>query len=287
MIELASLWKKLNIVLSLVLLLNTCLPVFCYELDISVDEEIQRKYNSKKLEQDLLNNTINRETKTTSGQKNVYKTTPNLQLDYSAVLPEITKAEKKFYRKIPQWTKFAVKSDQTISNYTAKGTKITFTSTQTVYKKNITIPAGTKFYGEIVNSHPPQRTGNGGLVVIKINAISHNGQTYPFNGKITKATAKKVFFNKIKGKRQYIAGVGKQIDKGETFYKKTRRISSKMADNPVLIILSPIPAVVGLAGYTGSTLVSPFTALTVKGGNLSLPAGSSFEIKLLDTAYVN
>ena len=278
--------KSLNIILSIFLLIVTHMPALCYELDTSVDKEIQRKYNSKKLEQDYLNNTINKET-TSKGQNNVYKTTPNIQLDYSAVLPEITKAEKKFYRKIPQWTRFSVKSDQTISNYTKKGTKITFTSTQPVYKKNITIPAGTKFYGEVVNSHPPQRTGNGGLIVIKLNAISYNGQTYPFNGKITKATAKKVFLNKIKGKRQYLSGVGKQIDKGENFYKKSRRLSNKMADNPILIILSPVPTVVGLAGYTGATLLSPLTALTVKGGNLSLPAGSTFEIKLIDEAYVN
>lgn len=279
-------WKSLNIILTLGLLLNTCMPVIGYELDLSVDDVIRRKYNTEKLEQDVLNNTLNNNIKNTS-PTNISKVIPNLQLDYSAALPEITKAEKKFYRKIPQWTKFAVKSDQTISNYTPKGTKITFTSTQPVYKKNITIPAGTKFYGEIVNSHPPQRTGNGGLVVIRLNAISYNGQTYAFNGKITKATAKKVFFNKIKGKRQYIAGVGKQIDKGENFYKKSKNLSSKMADNPILIILSPLPAVVGIAGYAGATLVSPLTALTVKGGNLSIPAGSSFEIKLLDDAYVN
>ena len=93
--------------------------------------------------------------------------------------------------------------------------------------------------------------------------------------------------NKIKGKRQYLSGVGKQIDKGENFYKKSRRLSNKMADNPILIILSPVPTVVGLAGYTGATLLSPLTALTVKGGNLSLPAGSTFEIKLIDEAYVN
>jgi len=283
----ASCWKNLNIILTLGLLFNTCTPVMGYELDMSVDDEIRKKYNTEKLEHDVLNNTLNNNIKNNSGHNNVYKTTPNLQLDYSAALPEITKADKKFYRKIPKWTTFSVKSDQTISNYTPKGTKITFTSNQPVYKKNITIPSGTKFYGEIVNSHPPQRTGNGGLVVIKINAISYNGQVYPFEGKITKATAKKVFFNKIKGKRQYIAGVGKHIDKGESFYKKSKKLSSKMADNPILIILSPVPAVIGIAGYAGATVLSPLTALTVKGGNLSLPAGSSFEIRLLDEAYVN
>ena len=279
--------KCLSIFLSAGLLLSSYLPAFSYELDISVDEEIRKKYDSDKLERDILNNTLNGTIKTTSGSNNTGKIAPDLQLDYSAVLPEITAAEKKFYRKIPKWTTFTVKSDQTISNYTVKGTKVTFTSTEPVYKKNVIIPAGTKFYGEIANSHPPQITGNGGLVIIKINAISYNGQTYSFNGKITKAVSKKIFFNRIKGKRQYLAGVGKHIDKGENFYKKTRKVSSKMSDIPIIALLSPVPTIIGIVGYAGVAVVSPVTALGVKGGNLSIPAGSTLSIKLLDGAYVN
>lgn len=279
--------KNLSILFCLACMFNLYLPVLGYELDISVDEEIRKKYDTDKLEQDILNNTLNGSIKSNSSKNDISKVTQNLQLDYSAALPEVTKAEKKFYRKIPKWTTFSVKSDKTISNYTAKGTNVTFTSTAPVYKKNVVIPAGTKFYGKIVNSHPPQITGNGGLIIIEITAISYNGQTYSFNGKITKAVSKKIFFNRIKGKRQYIAGVGKHIDKGESFYKKTRQISSKMADNPILVFLSPIPTVVGVVGYAGTTIVSPITALAVKGGNLSIPAGSTFSIKLLDSAYVN
>ena len=59
-----------------------------------------------------------------------------------------------------------------------------------------------------------------------------------------------------------------------------------MADNPILIILSPVPTLVGYVGYAGCTVLSPITGLTNKGGNISIPAGSSFEIKLLDSAYI-
>lgn len=283
----AELFKKFSILFFIMFLSNLYLPAFSYELDISVDEEIRNKYDIDKIEQDILNNTLNSSIKNTSGKNDVSKVNPDLQLDYSSVMPEISAAEKKFYRKIPKWTTFIVKSDQTISNYTAKGTKVTFTSVEPVYKKNVTIPAGTKFYGEISNSHPPQITGNGGLIIIKITAVSYNGQTYPFNGKITKAVSKKIFFNRIKGKRQYLAGIGKHIDKGENFYKKTRQISSKMSDIPVIALLSPVPTVIGIAGYASVAVVSPVTALGVKGGNLSIPAGSNLSIRLLDGAYVN
>ena len=82
-------------------------------------------------------------------------------------------------------------------------------------------------------------TGNGGLVVLMVDSITVNGQTRSVHGKITKANLKKIFFNNIKGKRQYWKGVANQIDKGENFYKKTRRTSSKLADNPVGVIISP------------------------------------------------
>lgn len=263
----------------------TFIPVFGYELDMSVDEQIKKKYDTTKLEQDVLNNSVKTEQKSSS-KNNVLKTVRAGELDFSPSPLVITKAERVYSKKIPARTTFRVKSAQNITGYSPKGTKVTFTTTENVYKKTVTIPAGTKFSGEIVNSHPPQPAGNGALLVLKINSVTYNCETYHAEGKITKAEAKKIFFNNIKGKRQYLSGIGKQIDKGGKFYKKTRSVSSKMADNPILIILSPIPPLVGIAGYTGCAVLSPVTALTTKGGNLTLPAGSEFEIKLTDSVYV-
>lgn len=270
--------KKSNILFLTFLL--TIMPVFSLELDLSVDEEIKKKYDTSKIEYDVLPNLP--KVNSPSPGTQVPKTLPT----YTTSAPTITKADPQNSIKIPQWTKFQVKSNQLISDWAKKDSYVTFTSTAPVYKKNITIPAGTKFHGLIVDSHRPQNTGNGGLVVLKITSMTYKGKNYNINGKITKANSKKIFFNNIKGKRQYLTGVGKRIDQGENFYKKTRKTSNKMADNPILVILSPVPTIVGVAGYAVCTVLSPLTALTTKGGNLSIPANSSFEIKLLDSAYV-
>jgi len=265
------------------------LPVSALEFDTSVDEEIKRKYNSKKLEYDVLptlpkvNTTSTTPTKTPpSANTGVPKSTPS----YTDEKPVITKINPKDAIKISSGTKFQAKSNQLISDWSKEGSTVSFTTTAPVYKKQITIPAGTKFYGTITDVHRPQKTGNGGLVVIRLNNMTYNGKTYNVNAKITKANSKKIFFNNIKGKRQYLKGVANQVDKGENFYKKTRKISSKMADNPILVILSPIPSIAGFAGYSACTILSPLTGLTNKGGNLSIPQGSQFEIKLLDSAYI-
>lgn len=274
-----------KIFINLLILTISAMPVLAFDLDMSVDDTIKKQYDTGKLEQDVLNNNIN-QTQKQSIKNNTSKSLPSATLDYSPTPMVITKADNVYTKKIPQWTTFTAKSNQAISGYSRKGTKVSFTTTENIYKKEVTIPAGTKFYGEIVNSHGAQSTGNGALVVLKITSMTYNGTTYQVRGKITKAKSKKIFFNNIKGQRQYIAGIGKQIDKGENFYKKTRRVSSKMSDNPILVILSPIPTLVGFVSYAGCTALSPITALTTKGGNLNLPAGSVFEIKLLDRVYV-
>ncbi len=274
-----------KIFINLLILTISAMPVLAFDLDMSVDDTIKKQYDTGKLEQDVLNNNINQSQKQ-SIKNSTSKSLPSATLDYSPTPMVITKADNVYTKKIPQWTTFTAKSNQAISGYSRKGTKVSFTTTQNIYKKEVTIPAGTKFYGEIVNSHGAQSTGNGALVVLKITSMTYNGTTYQVRGKITKAKSKKIFFNNIKGQRQYIAGIGKQIDKGENFYKKTRRVSSKMSDNPILVILSPIPTLVGFVSYAGCTALSPITALTTKGGNLNLPAGSVFEIKLLDRVYV-
>lgn len=274
-----------KIFINLLILTISAMPVLAFDLDMSVDDTIKKQYDTGKLEQDVLNNNIN-QTQKQSIKNSTSKSLPSATLDYSPTPMVITKADNVYTKKIPQWTTFTAKSNQAISGYSRKGTKISFTTTENIYKKEVTIPIGTKFYGEIVNSHGAQSTGNGALVVLKITSMTYNGTTYQVRGKITKAKSKKIFFNNIKGQRQYIAGIGKQIDKGENFYKKTRKVSSKMSENPILVILSPIPTLVGFVSYAGCTALSPITALTTKGGNLNLPAGSVFEIKLLDRVYV-
>ncbi len=274
------------------LVVNTALAL---ELDMSVDEEIRKKYDSSKLENAVLpplpkiDNTqnkttsINNTTTTTQQTTSIPKATPTYTTEGK---PQISPADKKAATKIFRWTTFETKSNQKINNWLSVGSSVSFTTTAPVYKKNITIPTGTVFKGTITNVHKPQATGNGGLVVIKITSMSFNGKTFPVNARITKANAKNIYLNNIKGQRQYWANAGKQVDKGEAFYQKTRKTAAKLANNPIGIIISPIPTIVGVAGYTVTTVISPITSIFAKGGNLSIPAGSNFEIRLNESTYI-
>ncbi|MBD5401746.1 hypothetical protein HDR58_02935 [bacterium] len=274
-------WKK---VLAAILgVYISILPAFSLDLDLSVDEEIKKKYDAEKLKYDALPPLPKTSPNTsTNNQTAIPKTTPI----YDITVPNVTKADSKNALKIGYGTKFPVRSNQVISDWLKKGNTVTFTTTTAVSKSGITIPAGTKFYGVIEDSHRPQKTGNGGLVVIKMTSMTYNGQNYSVNAKITKANSKKIFLNNIKGQRLYWKNVGKQIDKGENFYKKSRKVSAKFADNPIGLIIASVPTIVGVAGYTVVTATSPITAIFSTGGNLSIPSGSAFEIKLTDPAYV-
>lgn len=283
-------FKILLSIITMQLVVNTALAL---ELDMSVDEEIRKKYDSSKLENTVLpplpkiDNSQNKTTPinntTTQQITSIPKVTPTYTTE---VRPQITPADKKAAIKIFRWTIFETKSNQKINNWLSVGSSVSFTTTAPVYKKNITIPTGTIFKGTITDVHKPQATGNGGLVVIKITSMTFNGKTYPVNAKITKANAKNIYLNNIKGQRQYWANAGKQVDKGEAFYQKARKTSTKLANNPIGIIISPIPTIVGVAGYTVSTAISPITSIFAKGGNISIPTGSSFEIRLNESAYI-
>lgn len=283
-------FKILLSIITMQLVVNTALAL---ELDMSVDEEIRKKYDSSKLENTVLpplpkiDNSQNKTTPinntTTKQTTSIPKVTPTYTTE---VRPQITPADKKAAIKIFRWTTFETKSNQKINNWLSVGSSVSFTTTAPVYRKNITIPTGTIFKGTITDVHKPQATGNGGLVVIKITSMTFNGKTYPVNAKITKANAKNIYLNNIKGQRQYWANAGKQVDKGEAFYQKARKTSTKLANNPIGIIISPIPTIVGVAGYTVSTAISPITSIFAKGGNVSIPTGSSFEIRLNESAYI-
>lgn len=283
-------FKILLSIIAMQLVVNTALAL---ELDMSVDEEIRKKYDSSKLENTVLpplpkiDNSQNKTTPinntTTKQTTSIPKVTPTYTTE---VRPQITPADKKAAIKIFRWTTFETKSNQKINNWLSVGSSVSFTTTAPVYKKNITIPTGTIFKGTITDVHKPQATGNGGLVVIKITSMTFNGKTYQVNAKITKANAKNIYLNNIKGQRQYWANAGKQVDKGEAFYQRARKTSTKLANNPIGIIISPIPTIVGVAGYTVNTAISPITSIFAKGGNVSIPTGSSFEIRLNESAYI-
>lgn len=271
------------------------LMMFCscqaFELDTSVDDEIRRNYNPSALENNLpaLPKVSPSQTPATSTQappktqpvtqpskpQIVVKKLPNSQIDKSTAI------------RIPKGTKFKVRSSAYLSDSTRVGARLSFTTLQPVTKRYVTIPAGTVFNAVVTNSHQPQATGNGGLLELSVDGLRYKNNVYYSQGKVTKANHKKVFVNNIKGKRQYWKNVGNQISKGQKFYKKTRRISNSLTDNPITLIVAPIPTIVGLGGYAVNLVGSPLIAIPSKGGRLSIPAGSEFEIKLLDDIYLD
>lgn len=285
--------KKYFCLITVLLLLLS--PVSALELDTSVDDEIRRTYDPSKLEQTLPELPKTAPSQTTAPAKSQVPQTPPKTLPVTPdAKPQIGvkkfqndyKYDKSTAIRIKKGTKFRVKSNSVISDYLREGAKVSFTSIKPVTQRYITVPAGTKFTAVVEDSHQPQMSGNGGLVVLMVDSITVNGQTRSVHGKITKANMKKIFFNNMKGKRSYWKGVAKQIDKGENFYKKTRRTSSKLANNPVGVIVSPIPTITGMVVYAVNFVGSPLLALFSKGGRISIPAGSEFEIKLLEDVYL-
>lgn len=285
--------KKYFCLITVLLLLLS--PVSALELDTSVDDEIRRTYDPSKLEQTLPELPKTAPSQTTAPAKSQVPQTPPKTLPVTPdAKPQIGvkkfqndyKYDKSTAIRIKKGTKFRVKSNSVISDYLREGAKVSFTSIKPVTQRYITVPAGTKFTAVVEDSHQPQMSGNGGLVVLMVDSITVNGQTRSVHGKITKANMKKIFFNNMKGKRTYWKGVANQVDKGENFYKKTRKTSSKLADNPVGILISPIPVLTGMVVYAVNFVGSPLFALWSKGGRISIPAGSEFEIKLLEDVYL-
>lgn len=256
------------------------MPISALELDTSVDEEIRKNYNPSKLELENLPPIPN-----VSPNTPVFKPLPELQPANNK--PVISNIDKSTAIKIKKGTKFKVISNQRISDTMGIGSRITFVSQNSVTQRYITIPQGTVFKGEIIDSHSPQYSGNGGLIVLKIDSLIYKGATHGLNAKITKVGDKKIFVNNIKGERKYWKNTLKQINKGQSFYKKTRRASNKLADNPIGIIIAPIPTLFGMGTYAINFVGSPVISLFNKGGSVIIPAGTSLEIKLLDDAYLN
>ena len=289
--------KMFSLFVATLLLSSHC---FAFELDTSVDEEIRKNYNPSALEQNLpaLPKTAPSQSATTKTTvTTINKTTPvvpKTQPVSQPSKPQLVikkmdndyKFDKSTAIRIKKGTKFRVKSNCVISDYQREGTRVSFTSIKPVTQRYITINEGTRFNAVVEDSHLPQFTGNGGLIVLMVDGIVVNNSTKSVHAKITKANMKKVFLNNIKGKRGYIKGVSRQVDKGENFYKKTRRTSTKLADNPVGLIISPIPTVFGAVVYAVNLVGSPVFAIWAKGSRISIPAGSEFEIKLLEDVYL-
>ena len=189
--------------------------------------------------------------------------------------------------KIKKGKTFQVVNTQILSDNLKKGSTITFVTTATETNKYITIPKGTVFKGTVIDSHTPELTGNGGLLVIKIDSVIYKNNTYPIEAKITLANDKHVFFENIKGKRMYWKNAKKSTSKGKKFYDKMWSKAKKYFKPGIEIIISPIAFVTGTVVYAANIVASPVLAIFTKGGKLSIPKNSHFEIKMLKDGFIN
>lgn len=283
--------KKINllIIIFAALIFGACTSTLALQLDMSVDEEINKKYDYNKLNEQVLPDLPQHLKNSATSSKTPTTNSTNKSTNIQTSVPKNIQPQIKTSNsvKLASGTKFKVKSNIKLSNWNGNNSLISFTSTAPVYKNSVTIPAGTTFKGVVALSHNAQITGNGALLELMITSMSFNGKTVPIEAKVTRVNSKNIFFNRIKGERKYWANVGNQIAKGNKFYQKTRNVAYKMQKNAFGSILSPLPIVTGIAGAAVTSVTSPLTALFKKGQNISLPAGTEFEIKLTRDVYLN
>ena len=189
---------------------------------------------------------------------------------------------------VPKGKKFKVRLQQTISDKTPEGTRISFVSTYPETSTYVTVPAGTVFKGRISDSHPPYITGNGGLIVIKVDQIIYKGRAYDIDAKVSIANGKHIFFNNIKGKRMYFQSIPKALKPGTKFFKKMWRVTCNLAKNEsgVEIILTPFSLLTGTVVYALNLVTSPVLAIFYKGKSITIPSGSPFTIQLREDAVL-
>lgn len=300
-----SIFKMKNFILfiSFIMLLNS--GAVAFELDWSADDEIRKNYDSSKLEEEVLPDlppvlkTTPQQTESVikQVQQNTSTTTEipksNIDIEYSSTpgktlkkLSGVSGSDSYTAIKIPKGTKFKVKSQTKLSDWNTEGARASFITTEPVTKRYITIPTGTVLKGVIEDSHQPNFAGNGGLIKLKSDTMVLNGNSRNIDAKIIRANNKKIFLNNIKGKRGYLKGIANNVDKGQQFYNKSRKASEKLSQNPIGAIISPVPTIVGAAGYGANLIVSPLTALWSKGSHISIPAGSPYTIKLKQDLFI-
>ena len=189
---------------------------------------------------------------------------------------------------IPKGKKFKVVLNQQISSDSPVNTRISFTTVYPEPSRYLTLPAGTVFYGKIANSHPPQLSGNGGLIVIEVQQMSYKGKTYNIDAKVSVADGKRIYFNNIKGKRMYFQSFPKAMKPGTSFFKKMWKITCTLAKNEsgVEIILTPFSFITGSLVYAVNLVASPVLAIFYKGKSITIPKDSRFTIQLREDALL-
>lgn len=274
------------VTITLVLLIYCASHAYAFDLDLTVEDDIRKNYNSSK----LINDTgINEES------------LPDLpeELKNSVIEPDLNKSDKTIPNNIPKQilpagntkihkgTVFKVVNTSKISDWQKKGSTVKFKTNETIKGRKYSIPAGTQFAGEVIESHQPQISCNGGLVVIRIRYMIYKGQTVPLNAYITKANGKLIFLNNIKGERTYLKTMWKKGNWGRSLFSRMLTLTINLGGDTSTVLLSPFPFLYGTICLGANTLFSPVTAFFQKGGHVSINAGSNFKIRLMEDIYID
>lgn len=181
---------------------------------------------------------------------------------------------------LPGGTQFRAINQSKISDTLVEGQTVVFTSTQDLYTSYFKIPKGTKFTARVADAHRPQMTCNGGLVGLKIVSANINGYNQQLDGCILRLKNDRIYFSNLKGEHTYCKTVCKKAKWGQNMFKKWSKTSHKLANQGAGVILAPFPYIGGCVLAAASTVSSPATALLGKGGNLNIPAKTTFTVKL-------
>lgn len=270
-----------------------------FDIDETVDDEIRKNYNPNQLVKD-----VKGEESALDIKLEATPSTKNNSIDANLpALPSISKSgsvqvstpdieiPSKVYldgkTKIKSGTSFNVINTTSISDWQRKGTIVKFKTKGNTYGKGFTIPNDTVFIGEILDSHLPQITCNGGLVVIKIDYMLYKGHKIPVTGYVTRANDKRIFFNNIKGERTYLKTTWKKGNWGRTLFNQMLGVSAGLGSEGATLILTPFPFTYGTICLGVSAITSPICAFFSKGGHISIPANSNFRIKLIEDAMID
>lgn len=257
---------------------------FCFDLDMTVEDDIRKNYNSSKLVNDAY---IEEEGLPELPEKLKNNANNSVRTAQPKPVHHYPPANNFRNTKIKKGTTFKVFNVSQISDWQKRGTTVKFMNKKPINNKKYTIPASTVFIGEIIESHQPQITCNGGLVVIRVRSMVYKGHRIPLNAYVTKANDKNVFFNDIKGERTYVKTMWKKGSWGRVLFNKMLALTINLGSEGSTLILSPFPFLYGSICLGANTVVSPITAFFSKGKHVSIPAGSPFKIKLLDDTFID
>jgi len=286
------------------------MPVLALEFDTSLDDEVRKNYNPSKIEEDMALPALpkileekNTEVKVKSQpsqntaplakatfskneQKPTAQTSQSPTYERNLSYKEGRRSSNEDFAVIKKGTRIRVRLKTEISDRTKKGTRVTFVSEYPVSTRYYTIRSGTVFKGEVVASHKPQLTGNGGLISIKVNSVLLNNEVQPIDAYVARANHKNIFFNKIKGRRKYVASMFNSMRPGGRFLKKMVGVTGRLAVDGSSILLTPFSLTLGVLGFGGNVLVSPVMATFYKGNSLNLDENTEFVLKLAEDVFI-